>query len=105
MFAIGVREGSLRGFNQLALALTPNLKGPLFGSAERFNRLRKDVVLDHFNVGAIVAVATSLYEDPANQYISLIDVLFIAQAKLDGEDVENRLRTARAAAAYVLRNP
>lgn len=41
------------------------------------------------------AVVTDLYRDPANTYISPAALVFIARDKLDGKDVDVRLRNAR----------
>lgn len=43
----------------------------------------------------IPAVMTDLYSDPANAYIALIDMVFIARDKLEGKDVERALDNAR----------
>lgn len=43
----------------------------------------------------IPAVMTSLYRDPANAYVALIDMVFIARDKLEGKDVERALDNAR----------
>lgn len=43
----------------------------------------------------IPAVMTLLYRDPANAYIPLIDMVFIARDRLAGQDVEPRLQQAR----------
>jgi hypothetical protein len=46
----------------------------------------------------IPAVMTDLYADPANAYVSLIDIVFIARDKLEGKDIEKSLQEARKSA-------
>src|SRR5205823_6846189 len=41
-------------------------------------------------------VITDLYRDPANTYIRLAVMIYIARDKLDGIEIEQRLRYARA---------
>ena len=38
---------------------------------------------------------TNLYEDPANNYVELPDMIFIAQYKLKGHDIEEKLKEAK----------
>jgi hypothetical protein len=51
-----------------------------------------------FPVDALEPVVTALYADPANTFISHSNMVFFAQRKLDGEDIEHFLRSARATA-------
>jgi len=42
-----------------------------------------------------IKVITDLYKDPANTYIDLIDMFYIAYQKIKGEDIESLLQEAR----------
>ena len=48
-----------------------------------------------YDLSQIGDVMTSLYSDPANAYISLSAMVFIARDKLDGKNAEQMLTTAR----------
>ena len=43
-------------------------------------------------------VITSLYSDPANSYISMIDMFFLARDKIEGKSIEYKLMNARKSA-------
>jgi hypothetical protein len=44
---------------------------------------------------ALLDVMTSLYSDPANTYIALGSMIYIARDELAGKDIEGLLRHAR----------
>lgn len=49
-----------------------------------------------YELPALRDVMTDLYKDPANTYIRLSSMIYIARDKLDGLDIERRLRYSRA---------
>jgi hypothetical protein len=46
----------------------------------------------------IPAVMSDLYKDPANVYVSNQDMLFIARDKIEGKDIEDKIKEARSSA-------
>jgi hypothetical protein len=61
------------------------------GSRER---LRKATFL-FYDLDVIRDVITDVYRDPANTFIRFSSIVYVARDKLDGKDVESRLRYAR----------
>ena len=88
----GLRSVYLRGFiagqsnTYLALEndLPPERREPL--------RLR---TFTFYGIDALSDVMVSLYADPANTFIRFDAMVYIARDKLNGEDVELRLRYSR----------
>jgi hypothetical protein len=58
-----------------------------------------------YDLEQIRAVTTSLYSDPANAYISLSAMVFIARDKLDGKNAEQLLTKARESDCEYQRSP
>lgn len=63
-------------------------------SSERREALRKATAV-MYDSEAIADVMTDLYKDPANTFIRHDAMVYIARDKLDGNDIEGRLRYAR----------
>lgn len=64
---------------------------------EKVRRVRDEVFV-RAQRPQIPAVMTDLYSDPANVYVSLIDMVFIARDKLGGKDIDRPLQEARKSA-------
>ena len=64
---------------------------------EKVRRVREVVIVGPQRP-QIPAVMTDLYSDPANAYVSLIDMLFIARDKIAGKQIEKALQEARKSA-------
>lgn len=47
------------------------------------------------DIEVIRDVMSNLYEDPANQYVQIFDMVYIARDKLRGENIDEALRKAR----------
>ncbi len=64
----------------------------LFGKPEieKVRRVR-DRVFVREQAPQILAVMTDLYADPANAYVALIDMVFIACDNLEGRSIDGRL--------------
>ena len=61
---------------------------------ENVRRVREKVSVGEL-APQIPVVITDLYSDPANAYIELIHMVFIARDKIEGKNVEERLQDAR----------
>lgn len=78
------------GQSETYLAFDESLHLP----AEPRERLRKALFL-FYDSDVLGPVMTDLYKAPANTFISLSAMIYIARDKLSGEDVEPNLRYAR----------
>ncbi len=68
--------------------------------SERVSRVRKKTML-LFEESALTPVISDLYRDPANAFVPLIDMTFIARDKLQGSAIDDSLREARKRAVQV----
>ena len=70
--------------------------GQLFKTPEaaRIARVRQRVFVGNVE-SRIPAAMSDLYRDPANSYVALVDMVYIARDRLEGKDVEKSLADAR----------
>jgi hypothetical protein len=91
-FVWGYQEGSRRimlgAMGIFGPGGTPPPNSPENKELLRFSHLR-------YEVNEIIPAITSLYADTANAHISLVDIIPIAEMKLNGEDVNKELETYR----------
>jgi hypothetical protein len=84
IYLIGFVDGQSRTYNSLLYDLPAERREPL--------RLK---TFTFYRNGALLDVMTSLYSDPANTYIALGSMVYVARDKLAGKDIEVLLRNAR----------
>jgi hypothetical protein len=108
-YLVGVSDGLAKGFldcvNQFFYGIAPNL--PEGEEGEKIRTSIPIVINEYFqyinfisgpgssNRDAIIKVITDLYKDPANVFIPIAEMSFIAYCKLKGEDIEPLLQKAR----------
>lgn len=59
-----------------------------------YERIRLNSAIMH-NETKLIEVMSSLYRDPANSYVSMQDMLYIARDSISGKDVSKRILEAR----------
>ena len=84
-------DGLIAGGSRMFLAATFNFTEM---AAEQRECLRQTFAV-MYDSAILIAVVNDLYNDPANTFISNSAMVFIARDKLDGKDIEMRLRSAR----------
>jgi hypothetical protein len=95
-YLIGVRDGLETGvFNTVQLFEEQSGK-KLISDATAKPLL--DIILLDLDPEVLSKIMTSLYQDPANSYVNLDDMIFIANSKLKGRPIDDSLRTARDSA-------
>jgi hypothetical protein len=80
----GFMDGQASTYQALVNSLAPNSR----------ERLRKETFL-FYDLPVLRDVMTDLYKDPANTYVGIAFMVYIARDKLGGEDVSKRLQNAR----------
>jgi len=106
----GFKDGAGSSFTVATNAAVPELMAPdgtqfsasLLEFLERFGKAR-NALLWGIELEVLAEVILSLYENPANSYIPFSDMVSIAQDKLRGRPVEERLIKAREGAELVRR--
>jgi hypothetical protein len=94
VYLSGVKEGAADAYFKAAeqwLAPGEVVKQP---EPVRVTKVR-EAVFFFFDIAAIRDVMTDLYKDPANQYVQLSDMVFIARDKLRGDQIDESLNKAR----------
>ena len=70
--------------------------------SERVKAVREAIFV-MFDVDAVSVVMTELYKDPVNTFIDFLSMVYLARDKLQGEDIEKRLREKRNTAMLIHR--
>lgn len=98
-YIIGVVDGITEAYFVTLRTVAPDKlqKSPMPAevkkAAERlFVRYARDQIRD---------VITDLYKDPANAFISTLDMFFLARDKIEGKDIAKDIMGARKKAMYI----
>jgi hypothetical protein len=95
----GARDDYIIAFNEGTRRALRDTYGLM--SQERQERLRKRLAME-YEPYQLRDVMTSLYRDPSNTFIPYAEMIYLARDKLNGEDIEARLRlTRRGSRGYV----
>jgi hypothetical protein len=92
-YVIGVRDGLETGVFNTVQLLEEQSGKKLISDATAKPLL--DILLLDLDPEVLSKIITSLYQDPANSYVNLDDMMFIANSKLKGRPIDDSLRTAR----------
>lgn len=97
-YLLGLSDGIQRGRTITLNSLTPNWLSELSNPKIKQAVTQDFLLLSLYEIDKVIKIRdiiTNLYQDPANSYIPPLEMAFIAQDKLQGRDIQARLREER----------